>query len=260
MKTRIFFIAILFGAAVTIIFISAGASSAEVVAVWLMDEGSGEEIGDASGNGHTGDFFGDPGWDDGKFGKGVLFHGAPDHIEAPDPDHELTPPNITLMAWIKLDNISGTHSILEQYDWAGDLGTHVLRTNGANVEFNVIWGVEAPLAGGGTLTADEWIHVAGTYDGADLTLWIDGEKAGEGKDPQKRALNPSNKSLSFGVRGDTKDIHWMQGIIDEAAIFDEALSQNEIKNIMDNGLQSAVLAVSSSGKLATAWGRVKSDK
>ena len=74
------------------------------------------------------------------------------------------------------------------------------------------------------------------------------------------ALMPSDKSLSFGVRGDTKDVHWMMGTLDEAAIFDEALSEEEIQNIMDSGLQAAVLAVSSSGRLATTWGSMKNGR
>lgn len=229
--------------------------SENIVAVWLMDEGTGKEIRDSSGNGHTGEFFGNPEWTDGKFDKGIQFHGAPDHIEVPDPDHELTPKHITLVCWLKLDNVSGSHSILEQYDWAGDLGTYAWRTNGVALQFYVIWGTNAPNANGGTLKAKEWTHVAATYDGENIKTWINGKVAATAT--ASRDLNPSNKSLSFGVRGDTKDTQWMEGVLDEAAIFDEALSEEEIQDIMNNGLQSSVLAVSPSGKLATAWGSIK---
>ena len=68
----------------------------------------------------------------------------------------------------------------------------------------------------------------------------------------------SDKSLSFGVRGDTKDVHWMEGVFSDAAIFDEALTEEEIQDIMNNGLQVAVLAVSEAGKLTTTWGAIKS--
>jgi len=115
-------ITLLFIATTISVFTLIGKShAAELVAMWLMDEGKGKEIHDDSGNEHTGEFFGNPEWTGGKFGKGIQFHGAPDHIEVPDPDHKLTPKHITMVAWLKLDNVSGTHSILEQYDWAGDL-------------------------------------------------------------------------------------------------------------------------------------------
>jgi len=231
--------------------------AANVVAIWLLDEGKGQEIKDASGNGHTGEFFGKPEWTDGKIGKGIRFHGAPDHIEVPDPDHKLTPKHITMVCWLNLDNVSGNHSILEQYDWAGDLGTHAWRTNGTALQFYVIWGTNAPNANGGTLKAKEWTHVAATYDGADIKSWINGKVVATATG--SRDLNPSNKSLSFGVRGDTKDVHWMQGVMDEVAIFDEALTEKEIQDIMNapKGLAGLYLAVNPEGKMATTWSYIK---
>lgn len=185
MRRQMLLIAILFNVVAT--FISIGSSSAyEVVAAWLLDEGSGNEIHDASGNGHIGEFFGDPEWDDGRFGKGIRFNGASDHIEVPDPDHKLTPKNITMVAWVNLDNVSGNHSILEQYDWAGDLGAHAWRTNGSALQFHVIWGADSANANGGTLKAEEWMHVAATYDGENINTWINGEVAATATDAQRR--------------------------------------------------------------------------
>ncbi len=258
MKSRLFSIAILFSVVIGATSIFTCPSSAyELIAAWTMDEGDGKEISDSSGNEHTGEFFGAPGWDVGKFGKGVLFHGAPDHIEVQDPDHKLTPANITMVAWINLDDLVGNHSILEQYDWAGDLGAYAWRTNGAALQFYAIWGEDAPNASGGTLRENEWVHVAATYDGENIRSWIDGEVVASAVDPQKRGLNPSDKSLSFGVRGDSKDTHWMTGIMDEVAIFDGVLPQADIQAIMNGGLQTVVLAVSPSDSLTTTWGKVK---
>jgi len=109
------------------------------------------------------------------------------------------------------------------------------------------------------LKAGEWMHVAATYDGANIKTWINGKVAATATDPQKRDLNPSNKSLSIGVRGDTKDVHWMQGVLDEIAIFDEALTEKEIQQIMNEpkGLAGIYLAVSHKDKLATTWGKVR---
>jgi len=258
MKSQLFHMIVLFSVLIAAISISIRPSSAyELVAAWAMDEGQGEEILDSSGNGHTGEFFGAPAWEEGKFGTGIRFHGAADHIEVPDPDHLLTPANITLMAWVNMDDVTGNHSILEQYDWAGTLGTHAWRTNGAALQFYVMWGVDAPNASGGTLPVNEWVHIAATYGDASIQVWIDGEVAASAVDPGGRDLNPSDKSLSIGVRGDTKDIHWMAGVMDEIAIFDGVLPANDIKAIMNNGLQNAVIAVSPTGSLTTTWGRVK---
>ena len=259
MKLKTVVLACAFYTALMAIGFISHTNAAEVIAVWTMDEtNNGKEIIDATGNKHDGEILGKVKRVDGKIGKGVQFNGAGDHIEIPDPDHELTPAHIGMVAWVKLDNVAGNHSILEQYDWAGDLGTHAWRTNGAALQFYAIWGTTAPNANGGNLKANEWMHVAATYDGANITTWINGEVAGEAKAP-KRDLNPSDKSLSIGVRGDTKDVHWMTGVLDEIAVFDEALTQKEIQAIIDDpkGLAGVYLSVEAKGKLATAWGKIK---
>jgi len=46
------------------------------------------------------------------------------------------------------------------------------------------------------------------------------------------------------------------GLLDEVAIFNAALSVNDIETIMNKGLKSAS-AVSPSGKVALAWGSIK---
>ena len=49
---------------------------------------------------------------------------------------------------------------------------------------------------------------------------------------------------------------FMFGLFDEVAIFNVDLSEDQIKAIMDNGLQAA-LGVDPQGKLATSWGMIK---
>ncbi|MFC1717022.1 LamG domain-containing protein [Candidatus Poribacteria bacterium] len=262
MKRSLFSTTILFGVIAATTFAFVGLSLAyELIAAWPMDEGSGDEMSDLSGNGHDGEFFGNPEWANGKFGKGIQFHGAPDHIEVPDPDHELTPEHITLVCWVNLDDDVDTHAIMEQYDWAAGKGAYCLRTGGKQLAFYTQNGAsDAGASVGGAVKAGEWFHAAATFDGDVMRTYVNGELVASFDVTVFTALLPSDKSLSFGVRGDSKDTHWMMGTLDEAAIFNEALSEEEIKNIMDNGLQATVLAVSTSGKLATTWGRMKNDK
>jgi hypothetical protein len=233
---------------------------AEPVGIWLFDENKGDAVKDATGkNKDDGKFIGGVKWDSGgKHGSALKFDGATGHVEIPDPDHRLTPPNITLMAWVRMTDVGGTHSILEQYDWAGTFGCHAFRTTGAQLQLWVIWGPAGDNIVGGSLKADTWHHVAGTYDGQNIRVFIDGKLVGE-KAGAKKNLAPSSKSLSIGVRGDTKDVHWFGGLIDEAAVFDTALTEKEIAAIANNpgGLSAQFLAVSPQGKSAMTWGTLK---
>ena len=232
---------------------------AEIIGAWLFDEGSGATTEDATGQQADGELIGGADWDTGRFGGGILFDGSTGHVEIPDPDQALIPPNMTAMAWVRLDNVAGNHSILEQYDWAGDLGAYAFRTNGPALECYLIWGVDAPVAQGGALEEGVWTHTAFSYDGSTLVIYQDGEPVGE-LSPPNGDLNPSLKSLSVGVRGDTKDVHWMAGAMDEVALFDTALSEDEIKAIAttDASLAATELAVDAKGKAAVRWATLKS--
>ncbi len=259
MKRSLFSTTILFGVIAVTTFAFVGLSPAyELIAAWPLDEGSDNKMNDLSGNGHDGEFFGNPEWVNGRFGKGIQFHGAPDHIEVPDPDHELTPEHITVVCWVNLDDDAGTHAIMEQYDWAAGKGAYCLRTEGKQLAFYTLNGAsDAGASVGGAVKAGEWFHAAATFDGDVMRTYVNGELVASFDVTVFDALMPSDKSLSFGVRGDTKDVHWMEGVLDDAAIFDEALTEEEIQDIMNNGLQVAVLAVSEAGKLTTTWGDLK---
>jgi hypothetical protein len=50
--------------------------------------------------------------------------------------------------------------------------------------------------------------------------------------------------------------YWMIGSVDEVAIFDRALSEAEINELMNNGVKAG-LAVNASGKLAATWGTIR---
>ena len=177
----------------------------------------------------------------------------------------LIPPEITVVAWIYLDNVTGNHAIAEKYDWQAGKGSFVLRTGpvlgagaGNDLSFMFIVGVTdpPPLAKApGILVDSEWIHVAGTIDGSLVKLFMDGEEAAVTEFDSE--MLPSETSLSLGSRGDTKDIHWHAGLMDEVAILDEALPEAKIKKIMQSGLEN-YLAVQPGSKLPVVWGVVKS--
>ncbi|MDA1191804.1 MAG: LamG domain-containing protein [Candidatus Poribacteria bacterium] len=235
---------------------------AKPVAVWPMDESKGDTVKDTLGQ-HAADgkFVGGVSWAAGKFGSAVEFDGSTAHIEIPDPTHNLNPPQMTLMAWINPSNVAGTHSILEQYDWAGALGCHAFRMEGGQLQLWVIWGAGGENALGGALTANEWQHVASTYDGQTIRLFVNGKMTAE-KQAAKKDLAASDKALSIGVRGDTKDIHWFAGLIDDVAIFDEALAEEELMKIAtaSGGIATAYLAVDPAGKASTTWAAVKASR
>jgi len=101
----------------------------------------------------------------------------------------------------------------------------------------------------------QWVHIAGTYDGASQILYFDGEIVGENNEAFS-FRGDNNLSVIIG-KGVDRDNYAFNGSIDEVAVFNVALTADDINDIMTNGLSSITAAVSTSGKLATTWSEIK---
>ncbi len=76
------------------------------------------------------------------------------------------------------------------------------------------------------MTVRVWSHVARTYDGSIVRLYVDGREDGSGA----RALNTilDGDGLTIGLRPGC--CRW-QGIIDDVQVYDRALAAAEIASI-----------------------------
>lgn len=85
------------------------------------------------------------------------------------------------------------------------------------------------VSAGGRLNLEAWNHVALTYDGESLTIFLNGQRRGETKITRERVVVP--QPLTIGRRGDNSgDGYHFKGVVDEVAIYDRALSNEEIRS------------------------------
>ena len=107
---------------------------------------------------------------------------------------------------------------------------------------------------GTTVIADgEWHHVASTYDGEFLRGYTDGNMEAEKATANVPDHNtdPVRIGRWAGARGD-----FIKGTIDEVAILNGTLSEDEIKDAMTGLSDTFGFAVEPSGKLAATWSRL----
>ncbi len=71
------------------------------------------------------------------------------------------------------------------------------------------------------LPLSRWVHLAGTYDGATMRLYIDGELAASAT--ASGAVVPSTADLQIGA-----GYAWFRGDLDEVRIYDRALTLAEL--------------------------------
>ena len=219
-----------------------------------FDEGDGEVAEDQSQYGNDAEIISNTEWVKGKYGNAVEIIGANvDCVVVPNSDSLMIEGEISMMAWIN------NYGKPNEYTWI-DKNCH--NGQSQNSYGMGVWGTNIYLmlgSGGGRQDllanpvpeAEEWGHVAGTYDGDTMKVYVNGELIGEqGQGFDLQGTNDSD--VRIGCAKDRANFTF-DGAIDEVVIFNRALSEAEIEQVMENSF----LAVSSKGKLATTWASIK---
>jgi len=223
----------------------------DVAGMWFFDEGGGKEAKDSSGNENKGEIVGAK-WIEGKFEKALSFDGNDDYVDVMH-SASLEPVSVSGQAWVKLKSDGTRHIIFAK--WTG----YTLEVSVAGNPYFQIRNAQGQL--GSTSPSPilwgNWHHLAGTFNDKDknITIYVDGEaklttKLASGINYNQSVLRISNTIYSGGA---------VNGLLDEVAIFNRALTADEVKTLMEKGLKKAIMgeAVDPSGKLSTTWARIK---
>jgi hypothetical protein len=225
-----------------------------------FNEGSGTVAKDASGNGNDGELKGNCEWDEGQFGKAVHLHQvAGELVEVPHSDSLDIRKEITLELWVKVNSMGDHCAFISKAttDQTGSYILHISNNNGFYTALIIFIGVQGPWPppATGTTTIGEWHHFAGSYDGAELRIYIDGELMSKANRAIGGDIDHSDDSVVIGRdnRAEYLTSRNMDCILDEVKIWNRVLSEDEIKESMAGEL----ISVNAEEFLATIWGRVK---
>ena len=158
----------------------------------------------------------------GVAGLAFSLGGTNDSIEVPhaaDLSFGATAP-LTLQMWVYRTGDAPTMHLAGKRAGcaADDSGNYQLALHTATGE-GLVWG---PLASHHDLARNTWQHVAATFDGASFRLYLNGQQIGL----QPGSNGPENTApLRIGGAGDCETF---TGLLDEVALFNRALSANEI--------------------------------
>ncbi len=169
--------------------------------------------------------------------------GVDDHGSVPDPDGAGNLDGfsaITIAAWVRPDAVSaGPYEIVTKYASGGPFapagaGSGVawgLDIKGGVLRFVYNWEEYEPATT--TVPTGTWTHVAGTWDGTDVRLYINGVETAHGVNiftAIPDTATPVNiGSAEANVSGNR--FAFFDGLIDEAYVFDRALSPAEINHL-----------------------------
>ena len=228
-----------------------------VVGAWLFDSDPKDGVKDSSPNGHHGELKGNVKWVNGKFGNALEFPGTSGNLVNIPSTPAMDLFNFSIVLWYKGESTDSWQYILSKeiphnsrnYSIGVNKGTGVI-----TVQITVGPQQWKTAQGKIDLTDKQWYHMAGTYDGKAIKAYVNGALEGQAVEAGKPD-NPQAEPLRIGAVNGIP----AKGIVDEVAIFNVALQEEDIIDIMNNGLQKTLkyLSVESIGKLTATWGDIK---
>jgi hypothetical protein len=224
---------------------------------FTFDEDEGGKVTDISGNDIEGTFEGAVWSKDGKIGGAVHLENNQQFVEVDAvPELDITDA-LTFQAWFFPEESQGDSNLMGRRSSA-NVGGYCLQWS---AQFTGSPQIETWINIGGwkgsrqkqTIEPDleEWHHVSSTYDGDMIRQYIDGKLDVEFA-PPKGKIN--SIEVVFRIGKAQTGLDGMVGLVDEVAIYNRALTVDEINQDMENGVY---FAVSPNDKLATTWGKLK---
>ncbi len=221
-----------------------------------FDEDDGDKSIDASGNDLEAVFHGATWSKDGKFDGGIHLADTEKYVEiAAVPELDITD-EITIQAWFLPEQDQGDSNLMGRRT-TNNVGGYCLQWSSAHTGSPQVetWMYVGSFQGSRSKQTikpevNEWHHVASTYDGDKVRQYIDGKLDAEYSAPGK--LN--SVDVVFRIGKAQTGLAGTVGYVDEVAIYNRALSEDEVNEDMNKGV---FFAVDPSGKLATTWAHLK---
>lgn len=190
---------------------------------WPLDEGTGQQVEDATAQGFRGTLVGGPTWATGMNGSALTFDGVDDHVRI---DFRGQLSSFTVAAWTRGQAAPGS----------GPSSGPVHR----NAAFQINWdhpdpafrGAVALSVGGnwysasfGPLQANTWYHLTGTYDGETLCAYTNGVLVACNTRPSGPPI-VDDTALTLGRHALAES--FFRGSVDDVRLYDRALAAEEV--------------------------------
>jgi len=194
-----------------------------LVGCWKFDEGSGTTAKDSSGHGNNGTIYDGwssvgASWVDGVFGNALNFVGRDARVNVPH-DNSLNTVEMTFELWVKPNENS---SLLLLSKYPSSTGFYVGKVSNNKWLFLLKGSVVYSTS---KITVGEWTHLAGTYDGSFLRIFVNGIE--EAAKSATGLFNNNSQPLTIG--NNPHKVAWQYNdVIDEVKIYNRAKTAAEI--------------------------------
>jgi chitodextrinase len=207
--------------------------SAGLVAAYSFNEGSGVSVADASGSGNVGTVSNASWVAGGKYGAALSFNGSSSLVTVSDSSSLRLSGGMTLEAWVNPSALGSSWRDVLFKEQPGDMVYSLYAHDGVRPLGQVFIGGEKNVLGTAGLPLNGWTHLAVTYDGASLRLYVNGALAQTA--PLSGTIAGSTGVLHIG--GNSVWGEYFQGLIDEVRVYNRALSQADIQTDLNTPIR-----------------------
>ncbi|WP_160145620.1 glutaminase domain-containing protein [Dictyobacter aurantiacus] len=209
-----------------------GAASG-LVGYWPLDDASGNQVADLSGNGYHGELKNGPVWMSGKIGAALAFQGTNTSVDIGQSVLD-TSKSFSVAAWVQLSDLSNWHTAVSQ-DGTNISGFYLQFTQSGQFAFSL---VDTDSTSGTTIRAtsnfnpviNTWYHLVGVYNAStkQSSLYVNGVLQSTQSVPA--AWNAGGTTVIGRARWE-RDVEFWSGLIDEVRLYNQALGATEIGNL-----------------------------
>ena len=201
-----------------------------LVAAYGFSDGAGTTLSDVSGRGHPGTLSG-PTWSaSGHSGGALAFDGVNDFVSIADHSELDLTTGMTLEAWVNPSALGTAWRTVLFKEQAAHM-TYALYANSSTTRptGQAYVGGQRDARGPTALTTGAWTHLAVSYDGATLRLYVNGTQAATLATSGPMAV--STGPLKLG--GNAIWGEWFAGRMDDVRVYNRALSASELQSDMN---------------------------
>jgi hypothetical protein len=201
--------------------------TAGLVGLWRMDEGAGGTVRDSSEVNNPGTLMRASGddWAPGHAGQALALTGAA-WLSVPTSKSYDASAGLTLSAWVFWPKATPAGQVI----MARQRGFSLVNAFWLGLENNLLHFSVEDMGANVPMPAGRWVHVAGTYDGTKVVVYLDGALTAAASVNNKAI--PSTRGISIGADINGMDptvaASFFVGRLDDVAIFDRALSPAEV--------------------------------
>ena len=211
-----------------------------LVGAWGFDEATGATAIDSSGSGNPGTISGAT-RTTGKYGGALSFDGINDWVTVADANSLDVTNKMTVEAWLLPTALGGAWRTALIKEQSGQLAyaLYAATDTGSRPSANVFTTSDHGLLGPAALPLNAWSHLAMTYDGTTLRLYVNGSQVSS-------AALTGNAVVSTGalrIGGNGVWGEWFNGTIDDVRLYSRALTAAEIAADRDTPITSGAAAV-----------------